>query len=285
MAQLDAPTLHEWSDRYSNRGRWQNDERGTLNFITRERVLAACAIPRSGVVISCALSREFGTPNRDESPSAQRDEALLRGAWGTRWHSPLRGAQEEQPYAGTEPQPFPHEGVQVLDRAAGVIGRGILLDFPRYRRLPWLEDDTRIQPADLDSCAEAFGVAPESGDIVLVRTGTLQRCKQQRSWSGYRSGPAPGLSVHCARWIYEREVAVVATDTWQTEARPSEAPDCLDPLRTICLRDTGMWFGEVFDLDELSESCASDGRYEFLFSAAPLPLGSDGAPVAPLATK
>ena len=56
MQELDARTVREWGERYSNWGRWgEDDERGTLNFITPERVLAACALPRSGLVISCAL--------------------------------------------------------------------------------------------------------------------------------------------------------------------------------------------------------------------------------------
>jgi len=54
--ELNAETVRLWGERYSNWGRWgPDDERGTLNFITPERILAACALPRSGKVISCAL--------------------------------------------------------------------------------------------------------------------------------------------------------------------------------------------------------------------------------------
>jgi len=44
---LDARTVREWGRRYSNWERFgRDDERGTLNFITPERVLAALALPR-----------------------------------------------------------------------------------------------------------------------------------------------------------------------------------------------------------------------------------------------
>jgi kynurenine formamidase len=168
----------------------------------------------------------------------------------------------------------------------GVIGRGVLLDLPRYTNLPWLDDGTRILPADLDGCAESCGVTIESGDIVLVRTGMMKRCLEQESWKGYCGGHAPGLSVHCARWLYEREIAAVATDTWGVEVRPNETPDCFQPLHMISLRNTGLLFGEIFALDELAESCAEDGNHAFLFVAPPLPItGAVGSPINPLAIK
>jgi kynurenine formamidase len=162
----------------------------------------------------------------------------------------------------------------------------VLLDFPRMLRKPWLENGTRILPRDLDACAEAFGVTIESGDIVLVRTGMMTRCLAQDSWEGYCGGPAPGLSVHCSRWIYEREVAAVATDTWGVEVRPNETTDCFQPLHMISLRNTGLLLGEIFHLDPLSEACADDGCYAFLFTAPPLPItGAVGSPINPLAIK
>jgi kynurenine formamidase len=168
----------------------------------------------------------------------------------------------------------------------GVIGRGVLLDLPRLARLPWLDDGTRIRPEDLDASAEAHGVSVESGDIVLVRTGMMTRCLEQKSWEGYCGGPAPGLSLHCARWLYEREIAAVATDTWGVEVRPNETPDCFQPLHMISLRNTGLLLGEIFSLDDLAQACAEDGSYEFLFTAPPLPItGAVGSPINPLAIK
>jgi len=144
----------------------------------------------------------------------------------------------------------------------------------------------QLRPVDLDACAEAFGVTVEPGDTVLVRTGMMRRCREQQSWAGYFGGPAPGLSTLCARWIYEREIAAIATDTWGIEVRPYETPDCSQPLHLIAVRNMGLLIGEVFDLDALADACAEDQRYEFLFTAASLPTsGSASAPLNPLAIK
>ena len=92
--------------------------------------------------------------------------------------------------------------------------------------------------------------------------------------------------MHCAAWLYEREVAAVATDTFCVEVAPSEVADCAMPLHMISLRNTGVHFGEMFQLEELAEACADDGEYAFLFCAPPLPItGAVGSPINPLAIK
>ena len=314
--QIDARTVRVWGQRYSNWGRWgEDDQRGTLNFITPERVLAACALPRRGLVVSCALpfdsrgpqSGVGGRHNPIHTMLADGGDALagaqnLPGGFnyaddavtmplqcGTQWDALAHVFYDGKMYNDRDVRLVTSRGARAnsIDRIKdGVVGRGVLLDFPRMLRKPWLENGTRILPRDLDACAEAFGVTIESGDIVLVRTGMMTRCLAQDSWEGYCGGPAPGLSVHCSRWIYEREVAAVATDTWGVEVRPNETTDCFQPLHMISLRNTGLLLGEIFHLDPLSEACADDGCYAFLFTAPPLPItGAVGSPINPLAIK
>ena len=46
---------------------------------------------------------------------------------------------------------------------------------------------------------------------------------------------------------------------------------------------TGL-IGEMWDLEALGETCAEQGRYEFLLSAPPLPItGAVGSPINPVA--
>ncbi|MEE9608058.1 MAG: cyclase family protein [Myxococcota bacterium] len=314
---LDAQTVREWGKRYSNWGRWgEDDQRGTLNFITRERVLAACAVPRTGRVISCALPFDQNGPqsglagrhNPIHTMLADGGDALagaqdfLPGGFnyaddtvtmplqcGTQWDALAHVFYDGKMYNDRDVRLVTSSGALAnsIDRIAdGVVGRGVLLDMPHLRSVPWLEDGTSIMPSDLDACAEAFGVTVEPGDILLVRTGKMTRCLHEKSWKGYCGGPAPGLSVHCARWIYEREIAAVATDTWGVEVIPNETPDCFQPLHMIALRNTGLLLGEIFQLDDLAQDCREDGNYAFLFTAPPLPItGAVGSPINPLAIK
>ena len=314
---LDAQTVREWGRLYSNWGRWgKDDQRGTLNFITPARVLEACALPRSGRVISCALPFDQKGPQSglagrhnpihmmladggDALAGAQDflpggfnyadDAVLMPLQCGTQWDALAHVFYDGKMYNDRDVTLVTSQGARanaIEQIANGVVGRGVLLDMARFKRKPWLENGARILPEDLDACAEAFGVAIGSGDVLLVRTGMMTRCLEQKSWEGYCAGPAPGLSIHCARWLFEREIAAVATDTWGVEVRPNETPDCFQPLHMISLRNTGLLLGEIFNLDELSRACAEDGRYEFLFTAPPLPItGAVGSPINPLAIK
>ena len=75
------------------------------------------------------------------------------------------------------------------------------------------------------------------------------------------------------------------TDTWGMEVRPNEI-DMYQPLHIVALTHMGIPIGEIFDLEALSQDCAADGIYEFMFSASPLPItGAVGSAVSALAIK
>ena len=124
------------------------------------------------------------------------------------------------------------------------------------------------------------------GDIVLIRTGQMAQCRAAGGWGAYAGGAAPGPRPRRAPWIFDRELAAVATDTWGLEVLPNETADVFQPLHIILIVHMGLLVGEIFDLEALADDCATDGRYEFLFTGAPLPItGGVGSPVNPLAIK
>lgn len=105
-----------------------------------------------------------------------------------------------------------------------------------------------------------------------------------RQLGDYAGGPSPGLSLHTAPWIRGKDIAAIATDT-SGKVRPNEI-DCFQPLHVVCLVHAGLAFGEMFDLDALSDDSKIDGRYEFMLSASPLPVtGASGGPGSALAIK
>jgi len=290
---IDAQTVREWGRLYSNWGRWgDDDELGTLNFITPERVLAAAALPHTGRIVSCALPFDPAeAPAGCHLAVGDDDGAPAPGGSvrGTHWEGLAGVAYDGLFYNDRRESELPASGARPasIDRLAdGIAARGVLLDLPRFVGRSWLDDGTRILPPDLDACAESSGVTIEPGDVLLVRTGRLTRCYAQGSWDGYVGGPTPGLSVRCARWLHERQVAAVATDTWCAEVIPVETPGWSLPLHRVAVRDMGLWLGESFHLDRLAEACAEDGHYAFLFVAAPLPAAAaHGSPINPIAIK
>jgi kynurenine formamidase len=55
------------------------------------------------------------------------------------------------------------------------------------------------------------------------------------------------------------------------------------PLHCALMRNLGVAFTEIAWLDDLADACAADGRWSFLYVAAPLKVvNGTGAPVNPV---
>ncbi|MGO8862496.1 MAG: cyclase family protein [Acidimicrobiales bacterium] len=306
--------MRELGERYSNWGRWgADDERGTANFITEQVVLAACAIPRVGRVVSCAIDFHLDGPMPYDEPTVPGarynvqhrmtvtgeglelpggfqyadDTADLTLQGATQWDALSHVFYDGQMFNGFSSSLITSEGAGAnsIDKMRnGVVSRGVLLDIARHQELPWLPDGTAILPDELDECALAQGLEIRPGDVVLIRTGRVGRALEEGWTESFVFGPNPGLSVHCAGWLHDSMIAAVGVDNVGVEVQPGEVDDCMMPLHMIALRNIGLTFGEIFNLELLGDACASLGRFEFLFTAPPLPiLGAVGSPINPLA--
>jgi kynurenine formamidase len=315
-------TVRQLAARCSNWGRWgPDDQLGTLNHIRSDDVVAASRLVRSGRVFSLSIPLDengpqtggFGRFNpihlmiRDGNAAVTggtvRDFYGGRDRWirgtddllilplqsGTQWDALGHIIFENRIYNGYDATMVGSKGAirndiaQARDR---VVGRGVLLDIARSRGRSWLEPGDQIHVEDLEACERSQGVTVGRGDIVLIRTGQMAQCRDAGTWGAYAGGSAPGLALDTAPWIFDRELAAVATDTWGLEVLPNQTEDVFQPLHIVLIVHMGLMVGEIFDLEALADDCASDGRYEFLVSAPPLPItGGVGSPVNPLAIK
>lgn len=315
-------TVLEMSRRYSNWGRWGGDDQlGTLNLIAEPDIAAAAGLVRRGRTFSLAIplgdtgpqtggfgrfnpihlmirdgnDALAGTTPRDfyggrEGHIRSADDVLiLPTQCGTQWDGLSHIFHDGKMYNGYGADLVTSKGAlrnAILEARAAVVGRGVLLDIARARGVDWLEPGYAVSGEDLDACASAQGVAIRRGDILLIRTGQLQQVKSRGRWADYAGGPAPGLGLAAADWLYSREIGAVATDTWGMEVLPNETPDVFQPLHIVLIVYMGLTVGEIFDLEELAADCAGDGVYEFFFSAPPLPIDKAVAsPVNPIAVK
>jgi hypothetical protein len=70
------------------------------------------------------------------------------------------------------------------------------------------------------------------------------------------------------------------------EIQPSRTPEAFLPLHCALIRDIGMMFGEMFDLEALAADRAADGQWDCFFSGPPLRVaGRVGSPASPVAVK
>jgi kynurenine formamidase len=160
----------------------------------------------------------------------------------------------------------------------------VLLDIPRARGVEWLDAGQSIGPDEVEAVLEAQGVSVSSGDILAVRTGWRRKAVVE-GWDDWMTGN-PGLSLACASWIHDHEIAAVVSDNWGVEVHPAGDGEGILPLHCVLIRDMGMMLGEIFDFEELARDCAADGVWEFLLSAPPLRVaGGVGSPVSPVAVK
>ncbi|MHB8394180.1 MAG: cyclase family protein [Candidatus Dormibacteria bacterium] len=322
---MDSPsiqTVRGMIASYSNWGRWgADDEIGTLNFITPDKIVEASKLARTGKVFALAIPLDeagpqnggFGRFNpihlmtRDGNDAlantTPRDfyggrDAYLRSAddiiimplqCGTQWDGLGHIVFEGKIYNGYDASFVSSKGALKNDIARlgnRIVSRGVLLDVARAQEQEWLEPGTVIGGAELEACAKRQKVAVGEGDIVLVRTGQMSQVKSRGSWGDYAAGSAPGLGLDSVAWIHDNRLAAVATDTWGAEVLPNETPDVFQPLHILLVVHLGLTLGEIFDLEELATDCAADGVYEFLFVAPPLPITrAVGSPINPVAVK
>jgi kynurenine formamidase len=178
----------------------------------------------------------------------------------------------------------------------GLAGRGVLLDVGRHLdasdgndRLPL---GYGITYEDLMATAEAQGTEIRERDLLLIRTGSIERTRDEEAeWAPLNE---PGLlySEELVDWIAEMDIPYVGADNLaveqvsQTIEVDGEEETIVIPLHGALLRNLGVSINEILDLGELAAACAADGIYEFLFTAAPLNVErGSGAPVNPLVLK
>ena len=306
-------------EKLSNWGRWGDDDQlGTLNLVTPAKRLDAVKSVTEGVTVSCAwdidtrrrVDQTFGPPQRfmlatgqgindpARIPTPGRDADRGAGAaehLGLVYHgysvTHIDGLShifwDGKMYNGkpaelvTSPFGATHHSVSVLRE--GVQTRGVLLDVAAEKGVKWLEPGAPVFPEDLEACEERQSVRVGEGDVILLRTGYGRKVHDQGPDDVNRVGRA-GWHAACLPWFHERGVAAIACDTAQ-DATPSGYDGFRNPIHSVGIVAMGLWLIDNCDLEDLSGMCERYGRWEFLFTLAPLRwVGATGSPANPLAT-
>jgi kynurenine formamidase len=292
----------------SNWGRWgTDDERGTLNLITAERVVEAARLIRTGKVFDLGIPLDSdgpqpgggrGNPVRlmsatagQVSPGAFRyadDYVFMPLQAASQWDALAHVFYDDQLYNGRPASSVDSRGAahNSIDKISkGIAGRGVLLDIPRLLGLEWLEAGRVITTEDLDAAVAAQGVEVRPGDILLFRTGYRKKFLTERDRAAFMSGE-PGIGLSSPEWLHDRQVAAIASDNWGIEVLPGEPENEPFAVHMVLIRDMGMTLGEMLDFEELAVDCAADGVWEFFFCGPPLKFTRGvGSPINPLAIK
>jgi kynurenine formamidase len=307
-------TLREFDEIFEavkNWGRWgAEDELGTLNYITPATVRAAAALVRSGrqVTMSIPLNKMAGPDN----PSPVTHHVVqghdidigsstltfatdylglaFHGDCHTHMDALCHIAYQGQVYNGRPAQQvMTSRGATALDVTAysnGLVGRGVLLDMPRFRGIDWLEPGEAVTRAELEAVEQAQDVRLGEGDILLFRTGHHRRRLALGPWSNdyppAGEGKA-GLHVDTIAWMHERRIAAFLPDG-DGETVPSNVEGILYPIHPLQVTAMGMFAADSLQLEDVAAACTEEERFDCMVVGLPLRLpGGTGSPWNPIA--
>ena len=291
IAQFD-----RWMEELSNWGRWgEDDEIGAANLMTEAKRLEAAALVRTGETVS--LSHDFLTEqavdaaepyvlqmqvNPEGQNSGDRVEVYFHGVTYSHLDGLCHVFYKDRLYNGHDYRDVvTADGCSLMDTTRmkdGLVTRGVLVDMPRLKGVPYLEPGTKLYREDIEAWEEYAGVRLGSGDALLLRTGR---------WT-HRAAVGPtremaGWDASVIPFLAERDIALLGADSVH------EAPDSVpglrvNPIHRFAIVARGVNLLDNIDLDAAAETAARLNRWEFMLVVAPLRVpGGTGSPVNPIA--
>lgn len=289
--------------RLLSRTAWAGGDRGALVALTPDRVLAAGREVRTGRTVTLAAPVDT-SPGPDNPEPAEhkmkgKPEAAAAGGLGfatDRFAMNVHGDADSHIdalchviYDGTL-----HGGVAAssvtpggatalsIDVAHdGIVGRGVLLDIPRLRGVPWLEPGDHVTVEDLGAAETAQDVRVGEGDLLFVRVGHRRRRAELGAWPTARF--RAGLHPSAMEFLADRRVAVLGGDG-NNDTAPSSTEGVGFPVHVLAIHAMGVHLLDYLQFEDLTRACEAEERWSFLCVIAPLRLPhATGSPVNPIA--
>ena len=290
--------FEQWKKDLSNWGRWgKDDEIGTLNLITASKRKQAAGLVKEVYSVSLAGDADTEKAVDNTQPYEHTMLAIGNDRIGVAFHGITHTHIDSLAhinydgvfYNGYTPsleevmKANGHAKNSIHNLKNGILTRGILIDVPRLKGVPYLEPGTPIYVEDLEAWEKQAGVKVGPGDALFVRAGVWAR---RKALGPYLRGRAPGgkdagLDPSVIPWLKKRDIAILASDHPQYVS-PSDLTGAVHDFSLVIL---GIHLLDNCDLEEVSVAAAARKRWEFMMTTAPLPIkGGTGSPVNPIAT-
>jgi kynurenine formamidase len=278
-----------------NWGRWgPDDQLGAANLITAATRKRAVALAKDGITVSLAHAPLTDKADDNASPF---EHTMNKGFTTDTYHVSYHGyahshidalchiLYKDQTYNGYARATVNTEkgcaklGIDTLKQ--GIVTRGILLDMPRLKGVPFLEPGTAVYQEDVEAWEKKAGVKVGPGDAVFLRTGRWARRDQLGPWAVGRN--AAGFHASIATWLKARGVAFVGSDA-ASEVVPTMVEGVTLPVHTLLITGLGINILDNQDLERLAATAERLKRWEFLLTINPVPVtGGTGSPLNTLA--
>src|ERR1700748_1463337 len=255
-----------------------DDRRGARNYHTPAEILAALGEVTVGRPVSLAAPVEH-RPAADNPDPAQHQMEGPRGPDAGPWLAfsmdriamNIHGNADSHVdalchvifdgklYNGVAADTVTATGAAELSigiAADGIVGRGVLLDVPRSRGVPWLEPGDHVTVAGVFAAQQGLGDDAKAG---------------------------AGLHPTVLPLLAERRIAALGSDG-NNDTAPSAVAGVDFPVHVLTVKALGLHLLDYLQFTELRQVCAEIGRWSFLcvIAALRLPTGT-GSPVNPIA--
>jgi kynurenine formamidase len=304
-AALDASDFGALYRRLQHASGWgAADRRGALNHITQARVLAAVSEVRLGRTVTLAAPIESRVSPDNPEPAVHQmispagDQAdpgglsfamdrlamNVHGDADSHIDALCHVIYRARLYNGVAADTVTAAGpldLSIEVARDGIVGRGVLLDIPRLRGVPWLEPGEHVTAEDLTGAEAAQHVRVGQGDLLFVRVGHRQRRNELGPWDAAHA--RAGLHPAALEFVAERRVAVLGSDG-NNDTSPSAAEGVDFPVHVLAVNAMGLHLLDYLQLDDVAPLCEEARRWSFFCVIAPLRLArGTGSPVNPIA--
>lgn len=302
---MSASEFQALYQRLQGMSRWgPDDRRGALNYLSGADVVAAASdVWRGRTVALGALVETEVAPDNPE-PAVHQMTSSPAGTGGgsglafaaDRISMNIHGDADSHidalchvAFDGTLYNDVPAQAVTPAGAAEltigvagdGIVGRGLLLDIPRSRGVPWLEPGEHVTADDLTAAESAADDRIGQGDLLLVRVGHRRRKTERGAWDASRA--RAGLHPTALELLAERRIAALGSDG-NSDTAPSVVEGVGFPIHVLAINAMGLHLLDYLHLDDLAAVCTDLRRWSFLCVIAPLRLpAATGSPVNPIA--
>ena len=291
----NAEEFDQLFNQVKNWGRWgKDDQLGAANLITEAKRKQALALAKNALVVSLAHPPlKEAAPDNPNPFQHTMNRGLSTDTYSVSYHGYAHShidalchiLYKDQTYNGHARTEVLSErgctqlGIQNLKN--GVVTRGVLIDMPRLKNVPYLEPGTPVFVEDLEAWEKQAKVKVAPGDAIFLRTGRWLRREKLGPWAVGRN--EAGYHASVAPWLKERGVSFLGSDAAQ-DVVPSLVEGINLPVHTLAITAMGIDILDNQDLEAIAETAAKLNRWEFLLMVAPVPVtGGTGFPANALA--
>ncbi|MBU3093582.1 cyclase family protein [Clostridium sp. CF011] len=175
-------------------------------------------------------------------------------------------AQNMIGFKGSKYEEDPSTYENGADTTPTIKGKALMLDFPKYMKVDFLEEESEISVELIEKCLDFQCAKIDNYKIILIRTGHIRYWKNGEYDKYFEK--EVGLNVEAITWLADKNIVAIGADNFAVESIPTRENNysTFYPGHKKFLGEKGIYIIENLDFDILSLRNIN----KFYFIAAPI---------------